>query len=285
MVVCACSARAMLRKSSCKASGDTPCCSLDGGSGFGAVRPTSITTPSAKSRNATSSACRWDASAGPRATEAATNPVTNLSAPGCFICRNSHWTEAWSTWKKITLPGRRAHREPDFALKQIYDEAHLLKCGRHRCRSGYAPPSANIVTEEGSPARNGLDQTPDAPSCQTRKGTPAKMARTVEPFERGTVRSMRCPPARLFFVAEPLSFSPTVAVHVSPFDRNVIERMRLPVGAGAHPQASASSLYACSWSLAGTPGTKKVDPCAAATRLNLSSNRMLFRDRREVGSP
>jgi hypothetical protein len=37
--------------------------------------------------------------------------------------------------------------------------------------------------------------------------------------------------------------------------------------------------------LAGTPGTKKVDPCAAATRLNLSSNRMLFRDRREVGSP
>jgi hypothetical protein len=48
-------------------------------------------------------------------------------------------------------------------------------------------------------------------------------------------------PARLCFVAEPLSFSPTVAVHVSPFDRNVIERMRLPVGAGAHPQASASS--------------------------------------------
>jgi len=171
VVVCACSARAMLRKSSCKASGETPCCSLDGGSGFGAVRPTSITTPSAKSRNATSSACRWDASAEPRATEAATNPVTNLSAPGCFICRNSHRTEAWSTWKKITLPGRRAHREPDFALKQIYDEAHLLKCGRHRCRSGYAPPSANIVTEEGSPARNGLDQTLDAPSCRPERAS------------------------------------------------------------------------------------------------------------------
>ena len=119
---------------------------------------------------------------------------------------------------------------------------------------------------------------------QTRKGKPAKMARTVEPFERGTVRSMRCPPARLFFVAEPLSFSPTVAVHVSPLDRNVIERMRLPVGAGAHPQASASSLYACSWSLAGTPGTKKVDPCLVASCLNLSSNRMLSRDRAKVGS-
>jgi hypothetical protein len=36
--------------------------------------------------------------------------------------------------------------------------------------------------------------------------------------------------------------------------------------------------------LAGTPGTKKVDPCPVATRLNLSSNRMLFRDRGKGGS-
>lgn len=110
------------------------------------------------------------------------------------------------------------------------------------------------------------------------KGTPAKMAMTVEPCERETVRSTRYPPARLFFVPEPLSFSPTVAVHISPFDRNVIKRMRLPAGAGVHPQASASSLYACSWSLAGTPGTKKVAPCPVASRSNLSSNRRLLRD-------
>ena len=101
----------MLRKSSCKDSGETPCCTLDGESGCLDVRPTSITTRSAKSRNATSSACRWDASAGPRATEAVTNPVTNLNAPKCFICRNSHWTEARSTWKKITLPERDAFSE------------------------------------------------------------------------------------------------------------------------------------------------------------------------------
>lgn len=175
MVVCACPAAAMLRKSSCKASGETPCCSLDGGSGFGAVRPTSMTTPSAKSRNATSSACRWDASAGPRATEATTNPVTNLTAARCFIWRNSHPTVAWSTWKKITLPVRSA------------------QSGTRLC--GYTHLRRNVFV--------------------------GMRAASVS----------RC--------------------------------------AGAHPPTSASSRYACSWSLAETPGTKKVAPCPGATRSTL----------------